>query len=259
MIIPIWKNIGQSTHQLAKKVGELTVLKTKNPDDLKSTHTGTLDPMAEGIIIVLTGEDRFNKSEFSKKRKEYEFSILFGVDTDTNDLLGLQTKENYYQLNISEVETNLKSLLPKYIGELKQTQPRFSAQRIDGKSAFDKAKIGEPFVAIKNNITIFSLEILESKTISPDELLITTTQKINLVQGDFRQKEIIKNWYNTIHKLKQNNITNLPLIKIRAEVSKRTYIRSLVRDLAKELSLSATTFSIIRTKNENFTKHDIKS
>ena len=71
-----------------------------------------------------------------------------------------------------------------------------------------------------------------------------------MVHGNFRQVEIIKNWKNTIVKLNQKHINNLPTIKVRAEVSKRTYIRALVRDIGKELHIAVTTHSIVRTENQ---------
>jgi tRNA pseudouridine55 synthase len=256
MIILVWKNIGQSTHQLAKKIGKITSDKTNKQEDSKATHTGTLDPMAEGIVVVLTGDDRYKKTEFSNWKKEYEFSIIFGIDTDSNDLLGLQAKITDNPLDVNTIQESLKNLLPNFTGKFEQTQPNFSAQRIKGESAFDKAKKGEYIVAKKNYITISSIEILNSNTISTKYLLTAIKNKIKLVSGDFRQKKIIKNWQETIKKLEQNKINNLPLIHLKTNVSKRTYIRSLVRDISTKLNIPATTFSITRTKNGIFSKEN---
>ncbi len=81
MIFSLWKPIGRSTHLFVKSYGDRI--------GERITHTGSLDPMAEGVVVVLTGEDRFLKEKYSNSDKEYEFEILIGVSTDSHDLLGL--------------------------------------------------------------------------------------------------------------------------------------------------------------------------
>jgi tRNA pseudouridine55 synthase len=259
MIIPVYKNIGQSTHLLAQSIGELTAKETKDESHLKATHTGTLDPMAEGIVVVLTGNDRFKKEDYSNWKKEYEFNILFGISTESNYLLCLKTEIKKNQLNLEKTVKNTQKILNDFTGTFEQIQPDFSAQRIDGKSAFDKAKDGETIQNKKNNITVFSLEFVNSTTITPKDLLELIQKKINSVHGDFRQDTIIANWKQTVEELKLHKIDQLTLIHLKAVVSKRTYIRSLVRDIAKKLGVFATTFHITRTKNGKFTKKECKS
>jgi tRNA pseudouridine(55) synthase len=265
MIIPIWKKIGQSTHLLAQKMGEKIAAETKSPKDKKATHTGTLDPMAEGIVVVLTGEDRFKKADFSNWKKTYEFEILFGVDTDSLDLLGLITKtidpknsRNLQKENINQLTKKLSTIIPYFIGSQTQTQPKFSAQRVGGKSGFDLAKQKQTFEIKENKINIYSIKILNYKSIPISELKKNILEKLSYISGDFRQKEIIKNWEETFSKLKKLKITTLPVFKLEAEVGKRTYVRALTRDISKEVNLPATTYSIVRTKNGGFRKVDCK-
>jgi tRNA pseudouridine55 synthase len=125
MLIPVYKPLGSSSHQLAKKVGETY--------GEKATHTGTLDPMAEGVLVVLTGEDRFKKTEYSHWQKTYQFKVLVGFETDTHDLLGLIKNIDHKKINQPVFEKNLKS----FIGRQQQLVPKFSAQRINGQSGFD--------------------------------------------------------------------------------------------------------------------------
>lgn len=256
MIIPIWKNLGESTHQLAKKVGKIIAKKTKNSDDIKATHTGTLDPLAEGVVIVLTGLDRFKKSERTSDLKTYRFDILFGISTDTHDLLGLQKKIIRSNSECENVSDLIIPIMPEFLGKQIQTQPAFSAQRIDGKSGFDLAKEGQKNALKKNKIIINSFSIIGQETISVDKLLVLVTNKISLVAGDFRQMEIVQNWKETCQYLKKNGVINLPIIKFEIQVTKRTYIRAIVRDIAKKIDIPATTFHIIRTKNGEFSKKD---
>lgn len=254
MIIPIWKKIGESSHLLAKKVGILTFQKSKNNNDLKSTHTGSLDPMAQGIIVVLTGEDRFKKSSFSNWKKKYEFEILFGISTDTNDLLGITSEIKIPKIEI--INSKLEKIISKFIGQQKQTQPKFSSQRIDGKSGFDLAKKNINFESKINKIEIFSFIIkkIEMKPINIIEEIIN--KKVLKINGDFRQTEINKNWKNIFVDLNRLGIKEIPIAKLEAVVSKRTYIRSLTNDISKKINIPATTFSITRTENGNFQKKD---
>ena len=68
MILPIYQHQGSSSHMLARQVGQQY--------GEKATHTGTLDPMAEGVLIVLTGQDRFNKSKYTDWQKVYKIEEL---------------------------------------------------------------------------------------------------------------------------------------------------------------------------------------
>ncbi|MCB9813693.1 MAG: hypothetical protein H6772_04795 [Pseudomonadales bacterium] len=246
MIIPVWKKVGESTHMLAKKTGEFIASKTNNNNDLKATHTGTLDPMAEGVVVVLTGDDRFKKAEFSDWKKIYQFEILFGVSTDSLDLLGLQTNLITFNLNLEEIKIKLESIIPSFIGFQKQLQPKFSAQRVKGKSGFDLAKKQQNFKIKSNNIEIDSLKLINTYWIENKKLLNKINHKLSLVNGDFRQEIIINNWNKNFKKLGTRSSL---IIKLSAVVSKRTYIRSLVRDIAKIIGVPATTFSIVRTRN----------
>lgn len=248
MIIPVWKKIGQSTHLLAQTVGKL--------HNEKATHTGTLDPMAEGVVIVLTGEDRHKKSDFTHSKKTYQFQILFGVSTDSQDLLGLNNGIIQESINSNELSTKLEALLPQFIGSQKQTQPLFSAQRVGGKSAFDLAKNATPFTPTENEIKIYSIEVDKKTEISLEQIAMYLHSIIPKISGDFRQDEIIKDWEKTLSLLESKACTTLPLVTITAEVSKRTYIRSLVRDIGKKLKLPATTFSIVRTNSGSYSESD---
>jgi tRNA pseudouridine(55) synthase len=241
MIIPVYKPLGASSHQLAKKVGEL--------HNTKATHTGTLDPMAEGVMVVLTDEDRFKKEEFGDWKKEYEFEILWGVNTDTHDLLGLATKINVPQ----KIDfTQLNHTLKNFLGTQQQQLPKFSAKRIAGQSYFDLAKNNQQFHPQAEEINIYKLELIESYLIGRQKFWESVQVKIKLLKGDFRQEEILKNWQQTLKQLP----TKLQISKFKTTTSKRTYVRSLVRDISRTMKIPATTHSITRTANGKFTLED---
>ena len=254
MIIPVYQPFGSSSHLLAQKVGKSV--------GEKATHTGTLDPMAEGVLVVLTGEDRFQKAEYTQWQKTYQFQVLVGVSTDSHDLLGkitdispeFQKKERNREDHQKRVEA-VVTALPSFVGKSMQVTPAFSAQRVAGKSGFDLAKKGESFSQRKNSIEIFSLELKSQMLILGNSLFPLIEEKIQMIQGDFRQQEILKSWkkffrqYENIHFL---------ILDFEATTSKRTYIRGIVRDLSEKLRLPLTTYSILRTQNGEFTARSCK-
>lgn len=253
MIVPVYQHIGQSTHLLAQATGERIAQQTGNPEDAKATHTGTLDPMASGISIVLTGEDRFRKAELSDWTKTYIFSILVGIETDSLDCLGLSTARVQESLHTDNIAQKITHILPTYQGTFTQEQPAFSAQRVGGKSAFDLAKQNQEIHSPKSNtVTISELHCLESANISLQKLHTNVKKRIKMITGEFRQEEILDSWQEALAKLSEDGVRTLPLITITATTTKRTYIRALVRDIATELGLPATTFSIERTQNGPF-------
>lgn len=254
MILPVWKKIGGSTHILAQRIGKLVAKNTGNPEHLKATHTGTLDPMAEGVVIVLTGEDRLRKSEYSQDLKTYEFEIIFGVSTDSHDLLGLTQEITEHQLDIEKMFQLVLKELPHFLGKQKQVQPAFSAQRVEGKSGFDLATENKTFNQTINDIEIHSIVVQKKSEVLLNAFEKKLIEKINLIEGDFRQSEILARWKKTIKKLGENSIVKLPILTLQATVSKRTYIRAITRDLSKKIGVPVTTLSIVRTINSGFDK-----
>jgi tRNA pseudouridine(55) synthase len=235
MIIPLYQPLGSSTHLLAQKLG--------NQVGEPTTHTGTLDPMAEGVIICLTGEDRFQKQQHSSVLKEYQFSVLLGFSTDSHDLLGLS---QYKKTSVAEqkIETALQELTGTYHQQI----PSFSAKRVNGESLFDQAKKGRITQKFNQEVTVHSLQKVKSETISLLNLEQQINSRIAKVEGDFRQQEILTSWKNTLSKAKQE-ISQTTLFTFTATTSKRTYIRGIVRDLSEKLDAPLTTFHILRTKN----------
>ncbi len=249
MILPIFKPIGASSHQLAYTVGKQF--------NQKATHTGTLDPMADGVMIILTGNDRFNKSNYSSWTKKYQFKVLIGISTDSNDLLGkIQSYENTFTIikNTSMLNDNIKKVskafeytLPGFVGEQSQQLPKFSAKRIQGESYFDKAKRNERFYRESQYINIDMIRLIKFNSITNIELDQYIKKTISKIHGSFRQIEIQKTWHSFLSKTKDGSCFLMAQLEVIC--SKKTYVRALVRDLSMHMSIPLTTFSITRTKN----------
>jgi tRNA pseudouridine(55) synthase len=235
-------------HLLNKALGEtpnecILRFKNDNPEykDVTMSYAGRLDPMAEGLLVVLFGENLKIKEKFLHLPKTYEFEILWGFETDTLDLLGkvLKTDEN----NVSEKD--LKEVLNSK-GKFTQSYPAYSSKPVSGKALFKWAREGRltQIEIPTHEVEIFNTEFISRRQIEKEELLENILERIGKVSGDFRQTEIINDWKNIFSKTKQ---TNFIIDKIIISVSSGFYVRQFVSDLAKKLNTSGVTFSIKRT------------
>lgn len=181
---------------------------------IKVGHTGTLDPFATGLLILMSGKNTKKCQEFLKLDKVYEATLYLGKVSTTGDLEGeitdfeKPTNTNNPTLDSSTplsapslplVEKTIKS----FIGEISQTLPKFSAIKINGKRAYKLARAGEDPKMPTRKITIYDIEILEY---------------------------------------------NFPVLKIRCHVSSGTYIRTLAEDIGKTLETGAYLTNLRRLK-----------
>lgn len=124
---------------------------------VKVGHTGTLDPFATGLLILLSGKNTKKSDEFLKKDKVYEATIKLGENSTTGDPEGEITAVSTTrptQKAITEAFTGLT-------GEIEQTPPIFSAIKIDGKRAYKLARKGVEVEMPTRKVTIYSIEILD--------------------------------------------------------------------------------------------------
>lgn len=123
---------------------------------VKVGHTGTLDPFATGLMILVVGEGCKQASQFSKLDKVYQATIVLGQTSSTGDIEGDLTTVSGKAPLLSEVQTALAS----FVGEIRQTPPQFSAIKINGERAYKLARKGEHVAIPARTINIFQLELL---------------------------------------------------------------------------------------------------
>ena len=282
----LWQYMKYGPQVVYKKIGEtplmaLEALRFDHPEwvGLPMTYAGRLDPVAEGVLLVLVGEDCKEKDKYLSLTKEYELSVLFGFDTDTYDLLGevssilksekpeevfdfLWSGRAYSESDKSiseEVRGPKKSItsegfnlvIKKFIGDIKQSYPPYSSRTVDGKPLFqiardgkiDEVKIPEHIVHIEN------IEVLESKSVSKEDLGKHINSLINTVKGDFRQEDIKNRWVET---LASSILKEFPIIKFKISCGSGAYMRVLAHDLGHELGIPALAYHIRRTKVGEF-------
>lgn len=211
--------------------------------DIKVTYAGRLDPMAEGLVIILVGNSRFEKDKLLNLSKVYEIEVLIGVSTDTADALGIVTKSDFRKFDTENILSIVKEM--EDIREL--PYPKYSSIPVLGKPLFVHARQGNDVEIPIKKIKIFKTELIDIKTAKINELSQNIIRDIKNVSGDFRQEEISRCW----QKFADQN-QDVFLIKIRAEVSSGTYMRSLAVWLGEKMGMPALAYSIRRTRVGNF-------
>lgn len=240
MVLNINKPLGLTSYDIIRQ------LKKKYPGQ-KIGHAGTLDPLAQGVLICLVGkEDTKRQSEFMGQVKEYTFEILCGFETDTYDVLGLP---NFISYDIDEIRTQLPEKLKKYLGEIDQAVPSFSAVKLEGQTLYRSTLSGNKKENPVRKVMIHEIEILEQTEIKRDDLLQFILDLVGKVRKGFRQDKIIDAWKVLFSKITQERFL---IIKLRAKVSKGTYVRSIAYDLGKDLGCGGCTTIITRTKVGDF-------
>lgn len=181
-------------------------LKTK-----KVGHTGTLDPLATGVLVVTVGEATKISELLTSSFKEYIADIELGIETDTLDITGNILKEE----TVFKTKEEIENILSSMIGSYDQEVPIYSAVKINGKKLYEYAREKEEVELPKRKVEVKQIELL-----------------------NYRQKE------------------DKVFFKMRCLVSKGTYIRSLVRDIATKLNTIGVMTDLIRTKQGKFNIED---
>ena len=123
---------------------------------VKVGHTGTLDPFATGLMIIVVGVECKNAGFYSKLDKVYEATITLGKTSTTGDPEGELTDVSDRVPTTDEIESALK----QFTGEIKQTPPIYSAIKINGQRAYKLARAGETIEMPERTVTIFKNELV---------------------------------------------------------------------------------------------------
>jgi tRNA pseudouridine55 synthase len=210
-VLIIDKPEGLTSHDVVGRVRR--ILKTRSVG-----HTGTLDPFATGVLVVLIGKATRLAQFLDKAEKEYLATIQFGYETDTGDRTGLRIAD--CGLRIEEIAaritvSNLEKALVKFRGETLQTPPMYSAKKVGGKKLYELARKGVEIERQPVKIKISELKIVENSE-------------------------------------NQSAIRNPQSAIVRVACSAGTYIRVLAEDIGKELGTGAHLAELRRTRAGSF-------
>lgn len=224
-VIPYYKPLGLTPLQAIEK------LKSERPElaNVPITYAGRLDPMAEGLLILLAGDAVHSKQEFLDLPKTYEAKILLGFSSDTFDILGLASlQQNKLQhKNPQELITAVKNL----VGTHNFSYPPYSSKTVDGKPLWlltREGKISEADLPTRE-MTVLAAESIEVQDAPWQNIYSEITSSISLVNGDFRQSEILDCW-DKINAATTSD-KKFQVVYVKFTVSSGTYIRTLAHEL----------------------------
>lgn len=149
-ILIIDKPAGFTSHDVVNRVRR--ILKTR-----RVGHTGTLDPFATGVLVLLVGKATRLAQFLDKDEKEYSATMRFGFETETGDRTGRQKAKVKSQKRMTQED--VLAVLPRFRGELEQVPPMYSAKKIAGKKLYEHARKGVEVERKAVNITISKLEV----------------------------------------------------------------------------------------------------
>lgn len=185
---------------------------SKKLNTKKVGHTGTLDPLATGVLVLPIGRALKVSELLTSNTKEYIAEVILGYETDMLDITGTEIKRNIPSVTKEELLKVLKS----YIGKYNQEVPLYSAVKVGGRKLYEYARSGTPVTPPSKEVEVYSLELISD---------------LKHIKGAVE-------------------------LTIRCEVSKGTYIRSLIRDIAYSLNTYGTMKNLIRTRQGIFTLKD---
>jgi len=154
-IIFVDKPSGMSSFGAVARVRR--ILSQREGHKVKVGHTGTLDPFATGLLILLAGKATKKAPELTKKDKVYEATIRLGATSTTGDPEGEIAETGATIPTREEIE----AVLPQFRGEIQQTPPAFSAIKINGQRAYKLARAGKDVEIPSRTVTIYELEITD--------------------------------------------------------------------------------------------------
>lgn len=163
-VFAIYKDKGPTSNRIVQEIKRIS-------GRAKVGHAGTLDPLAEGILIVAIGR-KFTKEIGKEKNKEKEYvaDVRFGITSETDDEEGGKTIHEVEERPSSQ---SVRSALKKFVGEISQVPPIFSAIKINGREAYKAARRGEAPLMKPRKVRVKDIEIISYKW--PDLKIRVTT------------------------------------------------------------------------------------
>lgn len=191
------------------------VAKVKKISNVKVGHTGTLDPMATGVLPLLLGNATKLSKYLIEHDKIYEATIQLGKQTDTADGEGIVIKEQKVDMLKLE-KSNVEKILLTLIGKQMQTPPMYSAIKINGKKLYEYARENKKIDVPKREIEIYKLELVD---INQKEETISI--KVHCSKGTYIRSlcETIAQKLNTVGYMKQLNRIKVGTFNINQAIS----------------------------------------
>lgn len=157
-VLVVDKPVGMTSHDVVQAI-------RKGSNIRRAGHTGTLDPRASGVLVVLVGPAVRLSEYVSASDKRYQAVLMLGTTTDTYDADGKTTSSSPVDVTEEQFDTELQ----KFVGTIEQVPPPYSAVKVQGRKAYEMARKGEEVELEPRIINVYSLELLEW---APPEVVI---------------------------------------------------------------------------------------
>lgn len=243
----------QKTYLIYKELGEtpleaLLRLRAhfKIPDAVPMTYAGRLDPAAEGVLVILAGDECKNKLAYTNLPKTYIAEIVLGVSTDSYDLLGMPISASLPEMTVQttgELFVAAEVWLKEHIGTFTQKYPPYSSKTVAGRQLHAHAKEGSRVSLPVHEVVLHRYVDPGMRLVRTEEVLARVERLAGKVTGDFRQKEILGAW----RRLAESLPRELPVLTVTLEVGSGFYVRQLAEDLGRALGTGACLHSLVRT------------
>lgn len=206
-ILVIDKPAGMTSHDVVARLRR--ILKTR-----KIGHTGTLDPFATGVLVMLVGRATRLAQFLDKDEKEYDALVTFGYETETGDRTG-ERRATEPRADLAVTPDALIETIGKFMGDIKQVPPMYSAKKIAGRKLYELAREGKEVEREPADVTIYKLDLSQDRVPAEPE------------EGTFH-------------------------LRFQVRCSAGTYIRTLAEDIGRELGTGAHLEELRRTAAGKF-------
>lgn len=244
-VIRLWKRIGETPLQALQRARNDYHI----PDWKKSCYTGRLDPLAQGEMTILLGDQIHQSMYYNTANKTYRFQAILGVSTTSYDPLGRIT--NVRQVTAAQAEHFMEQVI-QLSGKTEQQLPPYSAYRYKGQPLWKHAVQGTlPDPLPTKTVQIYRVRALHPHPtqVSLDELrteILADIQEVQTCspQGVHDYNAFIGDWQS----LQSGQLDHFYRICLEAEVGTGTFVRAIVYDTAQRLGIPAHTFRITRVR-----------
>lgn len=221
-------------------------------DNSPLAYAGRLDPMASGKLLVLIGDECKVQEKYHNLDKEYEFSVLFGVGSDTADVLGLLNFSHRPEIT----ESKIKKILQTMIGPITLPYPHFSSKTVQGKPLHVwtlEGRLDEITIPTKQSeIYQLGLVSLETKTrlqiynevSAKIETITPVTDPSKSLGNDFRRSDVRLAWQEFLNQGQTSD--EFSIATLRCKASSGTYMRTLAQVIASKMDCSGLAYHIHR-------------
>ncbi|HZG86756.1 tRNA pseudouridine(55) synthase TruB [Paenibacillus sp.] len=156
-VFPLWKDAGMTSHDCVSKARRLFRMK-------RIGHTGTLDPDVSGVLPLCLGRATRIVEYLQELPKTYEAEMTIGYATDTEDASG-ETIERASEVTVGEAD--IRAAAERFVGDIEQTPPMYSAVKVDGKRLYELARAGVTVERKSRTVTIHSIDITDIRRQEP--------------------------------------------------------------------------------------------